>query len=446
MAHDRGTSFALCLSVIAAVSLALGACSGSGREAGLGDAGEDRASGTVVDSSAGGDSTGSNDTAVEDSVSSGDRDSRTDSGGDATTSGIEAGDGSMMFPDASCSPLQTVDETNLQQCTSCSTITACTSTEPLNACCTWVAAPKDALADGIGLHRYSTNVPTAVPDLSCLSKPTTLGTPQTVTLTGYVLLFSSGQDSADVQVDIYTENHPQTPDGSISATSLGTYTTSTSDALDPTDTTWDTKCPNGCSYRQYTIKNVPTETPLVIRTSDAGSSVWATRYEYNVYFSNSVVQSGQVIYDATAIAGPDVSTVAGTIGLTMESGMGLIMGEVHDCTDIRLVGATVETNQSHQGPLFYFTDNESFPLPSLQAPDTGHLGLFGALNMQPNTPTRLTAVGQCPPNAAASAPPICNKGDYVMLGTYVGTPCTDPVLDGPRGVTQARGRGRSVSA
>jgi hypothetical protein len=37
---------------------------------------------------------------------------------------------------------------------------------------------------------------------------------------------------------------------------------------------------------------------------------------------------------------------------------------------------------------------------------------------------------------------VCEKHDFGLFGT----PCTDPVLDGARGVTQARGRERSVSA
>ena len=279
------------------------------------------------------------------------------------------------------------------------------------------------MADGIGLHRYSTSNTSAVPDLSCLTAPGTLGTPQMVTLTGYVWLFSSGVDSQGVQVDVYTENHPQTPDGSISA-SLGSYTTSMSDPIDPTDTTWNSKCPNGCSYRQYTIKNVPTETPLVIRTSDAGSNQWATLYDYNIYFPNSDVMNGQVSYDATAVAGGDLNTVAGTVGINIASGMGLLAGEVHDCSDIRQFGATVESApggsvQSHEGQMFYFTEDESNPLPDLESTDTSHLGLFGAINLAPGSPIRVTALGQCPPNAASATPPICNTGDDVMLGTYV---------------------------
>ena len=315
---------------------------------------------------------------------------------------------------SSCTNAPTVEDTTLQQCAGCTTTSSCTSAEPLQACCTWVAQPRDSLADGTGLHRYSTSNASAMPDLSCLGQTTTLGTPQTVTVTGFVWLFSSGEDSKGVQVDVFTENHPQTPDGSISATSIGTYTTSANDPIDPVDTSWNSKCPNGCSYRQYTIQNVPTETPLVVRTSDAGSSAWATVYDYNVYFKNSDVQGGKVSYNATAAAGSAPSTVAGTLGRTVQGGLGLLAGEVHDCADIRQFGATVETSpggssQSHQGPMFYFTEDEANPLPSLQAGDTSHLGLFGALNLQPGTPIRVTAVGKDPANA----------GQFLMLGTYV---------------------------
>jgi hypothetical protein len=316
----------------------------------------------------------------------------------------------------SCGSGSTVAGTGLKQCQSCASAAKCTAAEPNDACCTWVATPKDALEDGTGLHRYSAPAGSQ-PDVACLKGGTTLGLPTNVTLTGYVWLFSSGQDSQGVKVEVFPENHPTAPDGSIAGSAIGSYTTSSSEPIDPTDTTWNTKCPSGCSYRQYTIQNVPTETPLVIRTSDAGGGQWATLYDYNVYFKSSDVQNGTVSYDATAVAGPDLSTVAGTVGETVQNGLGLLAGEVHDCSDVRLYGATVETDQPHQGPMFYFAEDEANPLPSLQAGETSHLGLFRALNLQPNTPIRVTALGLCP--SSNTDPSICTPGSIVMLGTYV---------------------------
>ncbi|MGH7294462.1 MAG: hypothetical protein ACRELB_06005 [Polyangiaceae bacterium] len=331
------------------------------------------------------------------------------SGGGTSSSsggGSSGGTGACASPPA---VENSVPPTGPQQCSSCSSGNSCSAAEPLDACCVWVAQSHDSLADGTGLHRYSTSDTGAKPDLSCLGSPGSLGTPQTVTLTGYVWLFSSGVDSSNVQVDVFKENHPDAPDGSIDTTSLGTYKTSTSDPVDPADTTWNSKCPDGCSYRQYTIPNVPTETPLVIRTSDGGGQQWATLYDYNVYFKNSDVQNGQVTYLATAVAGPDLNTVAGTVGLTIQNGMGLLAGEVHDCSDIRLFGATVESSATHQGPMFYFTEDEGNPLPSLETGDTSHLGLFGAMNLQPGVPIRVSATGKDP----------ANPGSFLMLGTYV---------------------------
>jgi hypothetical protein len=308
----------------------------------------------------------------------------------------------------SCSTV--VEDTNLQQCAGCSPSGSCTTAQPLDACCNWVAEPKDPLLEGTGLHRYSApaGTPATTPgNTTCLGAATPLGTKQTVTLTGYVWLFSSGQDSAGVQVDVYTENNPNS-DGSISASPIGTYTTTSSDPIDPTDTSWNTKCNNGCSYRQYTIQNVPTETPLVIKTSDAGSMQWATLYDYNIYFSNSEVQSGKVSYDAEAVAGPDLTTVAQTVGQTIQPNMGLLAGEVHDCTDVRVAGATVASSASNNPTTYYFTADESNPLPSLEQTDTSILGLYGFINVPTGSPVRVSAVAQDPGNA----------GQYLMIGTY----------------------------
>jgi hypothetical protein len=324
-----------------------------------------------------------------------------------------AGDG------GTCGSGATVAGASLQQCQSCTAVGQCKLAEPNEACCTWVATPKDAPQEATGLHRYSApaGADANKVDVACLKGGTSLGTPQNVTLTGYVWLFSSGQDSQGVKVEVFTENHPTTPDGTIASAPLGSYTTSGTDPSDPTDTTWNSKCPSGCSYRQYTIQNVPTETPLVIKTSDGGGGQWAQLYDYNIYFKTSDVQNGKVTYDATAVAGPDLTTVAGTVGESLQNGMGMVAGEVHDCSDVRLFGATVETDQPHTGgQMLYFTEDEANPLPSLQQGDTSHLGLFGAIDFAPSTPIRVTSLGQCPANAD---PAVCSPGNIVMLGTYV---------------------------
>ena len=267
-------------------------------------------------------------------------------------------------PTATCGANVQVEDQSEKDCTSCTPGGSCTSEQPLKVCCTYTGQPRVALARSTGLHRFSAprNSSTA-PDLSCLTNPGTLGTPMMggVTLTGYVRLFSSGTDSAGVKVEVFEENNPNT-DGSIKPTALGSYTTTMSDPVySMSDTLWDTNCTApGCSYRQYTISGIPTETPLVIKTSDAsGAALFATLYDYNIYFPNADVQmvggKPTVSYDATAASSGDPNTVAGSVGLSVTGGV--IAGEVHDCasdpdgilTGVRLSGAAVGTTLAPQG-------------------------------------------------------------------------------------------------
>lgn len=278
------------------------------------------------------------------------------------------------------------------------------------------------------LHRYSAPAGMTQVDLSCLSSPGTLGTPAMVTLTGYVWIFSNGvtdssgnPSSSGVTVQVYEEN-VQAGDGSL-GTMLGQYTTSPTDKPDPIDTTWLKNCPapQGCNLRQYKIPNIPTETPLVIKTFDAmGAGNWATVYDYNIYFSNAQVQAGfpgvsncpagDACYDATAAASSDLGTVANAAGgISINGSQGLLAGEVHDCGDVRLSGATVNTDTRAETQMFYFTSDEGNPLPDTSATVTSDLSLFGAINYPTGKPIRVTAIGEDP-----AAP-----GKLLMLGTYV---------------------------
>lgn len=326
----------------------------------------------------------------------------------------------------SCSSPPKVEDTSLQECSSCTSMAMCTASTPVEACCTWIGEPNAALAPATNLHRYSAPAGTTKPELGCLTTPKTLGTPSMVTLTGYVWIFSNGvtdssgnPSSSNVKVEVFEEDLTK-GDGSISATPIGSYTTKPSDKADPVDTTWLKNCSQGCNLRQYTIPMIKTETPLVIKTSDAsGGTDWATVYDYNVYFSNEQVQAGfpnvsncpagDACYDATAAAASDLGTVAGVLGVSINGSDGLLAGEVHDCNDVRLSGATVNTDVRAETQVSYFTSDEGNPLPYTQATVTSDLGLFGAINYPTGMPVRVTAVGQDPANA----------GKFLMLGTYV---------------------------
>ena len=338
-------------------------------------------------------------------------------GGDAGTSG------------GCSSPPAVVDTDYCKTCTRSAQASPaqCTPSRNVDACCAWVQAPTvDLSRGGADLHYFGGSGPV---DVGCLTTPPALGTSQTVTLTGHVKLFSHGIDSAGVKIEIFKE----AKDGALGALVGQAFVTSNNDTTDPAQVvTWLNACPtpDGCKFRSFTYPNVPTETPLIIKTSDsAGGSTWAELYDYNIYFANAAVDTAQTVhYDPSAVAATDIGTVAATIGITIKDGQGLLAGEVHDCGDVRVSGATVDTELAHEGPLSYFTDDETNPLPdqgrAARGQGTSKLGLFGAINIAPNTPMRVNALGK-----------IAGQSGVVLLGTYV-------VQTFPNAVTALSLRGR----
>ncbi len=284
--------------------------------------------------------------------------------------------------------------------------TECMTSGSVNACCVCVLEPTTTLARAVGLHDYSTTSPSAV-DFSCLAAPPKAGPVHTTTLTGYVKIFSSGTDTAGVKVQVFNVD---TSTGVLGAQVGSTFMTS---MTDPSETnTWLNACTSmPCTFRQYTITGVPTETPLVIQTSDAGSHIWSTLYDYDVYFSDAatctttppgapcVNAAGTATnYDVTAVAPGDITLAASVAGgFTVASTEGVIAGEVHDCGDIRLSGANVGVDQTHTGPIIYFgTDadpDESDPTPNQSQTSTSPLGLYAGLDFEVGVPIKVSAIG-----------------------------------------------------
>ncbi len=281
---------------------------------------------------------------------------------------------------------------------------ACKAPRTVNACCTWVAPPSNPLARGTGLNRYSGTDATI--NLACLDAPAAIGVSKTVTLKGFVRLFSSGNDSTGVKIEIFKEND----DGSL-GDAIGAPVTTTNDDNNVKKETWLSKCPEGgCVFRGYTYPNVPTETRLIVKTSDAaGGTQWAALYDYNIFFPSSLASADNTIdYDPSCVAATDINTVASAAGgFSPSQDKGMLAGEVHDCGDVRLAGATVDIDAAHEGEMFYFGENEADPLPDKTRSNAGtsKLGLFGTLNVTTGVPIRISAIGNY-------------NGQTVLLGTH----------------------------
>lgn len=342
---------------------------------------------------------------------------------------------------ASCEGAPTLTKSDF--CKSCTlsdkaSPNTCRPPRTINACCAFVQPPTQELARGTNLVRNSSTDATL--DLGCLDAPPAQGTPKNVTIKGFVRVFSSGGDSAGVKVEIFKEGANgalgdligapaiTTTDGKFFTTTDPKYFSTPPGGTDPQKPTYLKKCPDGgCTFREFTYAGVPTETPLIVKTSDAtGGSSWASFYDYNVSFSNSIVKAGdEVYYEPAAVAATDINTVASAAGgFTVKQDKGLLAGEVHDCGDVRVSGATVDTDVAHEDVMFYFGENEADPLPdkSRSSQGTSKLGTFGTLNLPTGTPIRISALGK-------------RNGETILLGAYT-------VQTFPGAVTALSFRGR----
>jgi hypothetical protein len=268
----------------------------------------------------------------------------------------------------------------------------CVDTRPVAACCTWAADPTTELARApSSLHYYGQPSGQPAVDVSCTTTPPVKGTSQMVTLNGFVKVFLGGDsDSAGVKIEIFQEG----TDGALGASVGPAVTTDTSSPQRTND--WLQNCPtDGCIERAFSFPNVPTNTALIIHTSDANNAGrWASLYDYNIYFADSVVNAGAVSYDTTAVGTTDLTTVASSAGgYTIQADKGLLAGEVHDCGDVRLANATVSTDYRPQSPIVYFGAVESNPLPDQTQTSTSQIGLFGGINYTTNVPIHISAVG-----------------------------------------------------
>ncbi len=233
-------------------------------------------------------------------------------------------------------------------------------------------------------------------DLSCYDQsgfpaPPSASTP--VTLQGVAKIFSHGCESNALQIEVYTVVRDGSADDGMPDTLIGTAVTTGDDCTvdgvpEENEDCTDAKY-NGQRWEcTYSYPDVPSETELLIVTKGSG---WAPLYEYNVYVPNDEIVDGVYDKDIRALAQDDYTIIPTTsIGKNIEPGNGAIGGEVHDCGDVRLSNAVVATDKPDV--LTYFTNDETTPLPDVNAQATSTLGLYAALDIKPG-PIHVVAAG-----------------------------------------------------
>ncbi|MBX3252053.1 MAG: hypothetical protein KF901_33060 [Myxococcales bacterium] len=257
----------------------------------------------------------------------------------------------------------------------------------------------------------------ARPNLSCMQAGMfrERGEVQMVTMYGVVDIFGNGTDADDILVEVYLEG----PDGQL-GTLVGSATAQIEDPCAEVDNVIEAgEIEQTRMIGFYSIPNVPTETPLIVKSSGA-SDLWRDIYSYNIQALNDEVETGappagscasiptdaRWNYRARIISGSDWRTIPLTAGLVdgVRPGSGALAGEVHDCDDIRLEYAYVGV-QPEPVVLTYFNDNPTNPLPDNgREAGTSLLGLYGGLDI-PAGPVRMAAIGRL-------------DGENVTLGWY----------------------------
>jgi len=260
------------------------------------------------------------------------------------------------------------------------------------------------------------------PDLGCfmpgMYRP--LGTPMTggVTLFGVVDVFGNGGDADAILVQVFAEGE----DGALGAM-VGEATASIADPCHTTEQELRDGMPIGeRALGYYAIPGVPTETPLIVKTS-GNPDFWRDLYTYNFQIVNegvltsppaaeeciSTPPGARFRYKARTLSRSDYSSIPRTAGLPdgVRAGSGAVAGEVHDCQNVRLEYALVATSPTPRS-FVYFNDNPDNPLPEPgRIEGTSMLSLYAALDLEPG-PVDVAAVGSV-------------GGQVVSLGWYRAT-------------------------
>jgi hypothetical protein len=285
---------------------------------------------------------------------------------------------------------------------------------------------------------------TPAPNLGCLTSapPMRPDKPATLTLTGFVHVFSSGPDSRNLSVAVY--------DAALLAggadPSTVTPMATTVVMLDPTmmracdaDARYGCSIPsatgctlpvcndglNGrpndrkycrvvsggaggteCSDRlrweaRYSFDNIPTNKQLVLRTTGPGGAadnLWATLYTWNVFLGtgdrkcasiedNECLSATDPKYqlNVSALSQSDYVAIPQASGLSsgISPGRAAVAGEVHDCDNVRVANVAVGLLPLPDRFTFFNGDPIKTLPDSGRAYGTDRLGLYAAFNTKP---------------------------------------------------------------
>ena len=295
-----------------------------------------------------------------------------------------------------------------------------------------------------------------VADFSCVDTPPgdPPETPDTVTMTGFVDVFSSGPNSDNARVFVYRESQLTDTTDLDTATPIATFDVALDAAalvdarscpkerdfmqgqcVVPSDDCggqcdkdlaagqfcWQTVCEDLQRWEiRYSIPNIPTNEFLAVRTVGLDNqgepeilgNTWAQMVQTNVMFKtndraceddldtdciDTSVMPALYRADVNLLSAQDYMTIPTSAGLSagITPGNGAVAGEVHDCNGVRVRHAQIGFSVSRDPRvLVYFNGNPVKTLPRLQqaAEGTNTLSLYSGLDVETG-PIELVGIG-----------------------------------------------------
>ncbi len=320
-----------------------------------------------------------------------------------------------------------------ERCPACDDPPSCGGSEVLS-CCVCVAVPTEEIVrtscDQLVDDEFCGE---GDPDLTCFDTDPIPGKVVSRTMAGTLDVFGNGVEPDGVLIDVHEEI-----DGTMGAL-LGSGTADVAgcgDALGEDVACCvanieagleEDACPEGgcaCVERDpdnpdearllaYYEVSAPIDTnvPLVVKTS-GDTGFWKELYSYNVVNEDGETREigGETVswYEARVLSVDDYESIPAVAGVgRIESGRGVLAGEIHDCGDVRLSFVQVSTQPDPPGDLgvLYFNGNDEDPLPvASRTEGTCPLGLYASMNIEAG-PTYVSAVGLW-------------QGERVSLGWY----------------------------
>ena len=266
------------------------------------------------------------------------------------------------------------------------------------------------------------------PDVSCFDKGKAHAydpkSTQMATMRGYARIFANGPDSQNVKIEVYKEalDGKGMPTGKLGDLVGSTVSDKTLPAGTKQETIYKAGKPETRTLYPYELKNVPTETPLIFKTSgstpDAG---WFALYDFNQIAYNSDLVAGVWTVDVRALGNDDYSLIIrAAYTRPPVGGQGAIAGEVHDCGDVRLSNATVGISPATGLGLFYLSETEDDPLPDQKLVSSAKLGLYAEGGFDPGV-YQVAAAGTVGTTVyALGSYPVQAFADSVSVFTFRG--------------------------